>query len=101
MAATSIKPHIKCANNLKKSLYAIDNGRFKDIINVLDVSDECATCDFFNLTIKNERHQHRCKCMSSCIAATLHPDVISYLNWKLEWISANKHLINVGIKTPQ
>lgn len=85
------------ALDLRIALYEIDDGRFKDILHVLKFNDSCSKCDFFNLSIKDERWRYRCNCMPSCIAATLHPNAVSYLNWKLGWIDNEEHLLNMGI----
>lgn len=84
--------------DLRLALCDIDHGRFEDVIQVLKFSDSCSSCDFFNLAIKDITQGYRCKTMPTCIAATLHPNLISYLNWKLGWIDEGEHLVNIGIK---
>jgi flavoprotein len=81
---------------LKNDLYNIDNGRFKSTVDALMVVDSCYKCNCFNLSIKDVAEQYRCKCMGSCICATLHPNLISYINRKLELISENEHLDNIN-----
>ena len=81
-----INPDIMSGADLKQSLCEIDNGRFLKVINTFSISDACSKCDYFNLTIQNKRQAYRCRCSPSCIAATLHPEIVSYLNWKLGWI---------------
>ena len=86
-----------CALDLCTALHKVDSGRFSAIIHVLKINDECAECDFFNLAIKDKRKQFRCRCWPSCISATLNDDLISYLNWKLGWITKKEHFDNIGI----
>ncbi len=79
------------------ALCEVDNGRFEDIIHVIKFTDSCAECDHFNLSINDWRRGYRCKCMPLCAAATLSKELISYLNWKLNWIDERQHLANLGI----
>lgn len=82
---------------LKQSLREIDDGRFKDIVNAMNVHEICGDCDHFNLSLKDQGKGYRCKCMPSCIADTLSDKLISYMNWKLGWIDEKDHLKNIGI----
>lgn len=86
--------------DLHAALCEIDNGRFKKIIHALKPGDSCSSCHSFNLSVKDIWKQYRCRCMPSCVAATLHPDLISYLNWKMGWIRESEHLFNIGVKKP-
>jgi len=72
---------------LKETLCRFENGRFKEVILSLKVKEECRQCDFFNLSIKDPRKQYRCRVAGSCIAATLHPDVIKYFNHNLGYVT--------------
>lgn len=72
--------------NLRILLCEIDDRRFEDIVHVLGITDKCGMCDFFNLSIKDKTKQYRCRSAPKCIAATLHPDVIVYLNTKMGWV---------------
>ena len=80
-----------CGLDLRIALCEIDGGRFKDIIHTFIISDECAKCDYFNLSINDPNQRYRCRCSPSCIAATLHPDLVSYLNWKLGWVNYERY----------
>jgi len=97
--ASAVERLVMCALDLRIALCEIDNGRFEDIIHTLKLSDECAMCDFFNLSIKDLRQGYRCRCSPSCIAATLHPEIVSYLNWKLGWIEESEHIVNLRCNT--
>lgn len=81
-------------DELRMALCEIDNGRFDDIIHVLKFTDSCSSCGYFNLAAKD---RYRCRCAPLCIAATLHPDLISYINWKRGWIDENEYLANMAI----
>jgi hypothetical protein len=72
--------------NLKDSLRQIEDHRFANIIDALTISDICSQCDFFNRSINDPKLRYRCHCMGSRIDATLHDDMILYLNKKLGWI---------------
>lgn len=80
---------------LKESLCDIEGGRFKNIINAMNVEEVCGKCDHFNLSINDPSEGYRCKCMPSCIADTLSSKLISYLNWKLGWIDEKDHMKNI------
>lgn len=70
--------------SLKEKLIAIDNGRFKNIIESLRVNDICFNCHHFNyIQYPNIEDGYRCKCEPFCIAATLHPELQDYLLRKL------------------
>lgn len=81
-------------SQLHIDLCEIDYPRFVKIIEALQIDDTCIKCDFFNLSIKDQRQQYRCKCSPSCIADTLHPRLISYFNWKLGLITQEEHFEN-------
>lgn len=83
--------------DIKIKLCEIDGGRFKDIIQALDITDVCGRCNYFNLSINDRTKGYRCHCTGSCIAATLHTKLISYLNWKMGWITEKQHNVNCGI----
>jgi len=97
--ANPIDRFVMCWLDLRIALCECDNNRFDDIIHALEIGDKCSSCDFFNLAIKDKKQQYRCRCMPSCIAATLHPNAVSYLNLKLGWIDEKEHLSNIGINT--
>jgi len=78
--------------DLVLKLREIDAGRFGKLLRALEVTEECGRCDHFNLSVNDPDKGYRCYCESSCIAATLSPRLISYLNWKLGWITQGKHL---------
>ena len=81
--------------DLRINLCEIDNGRFADIIHALKINDACDKCDYFNPTIQDHNKRFRCHCLGSCIAATLHPNLQSYLWWKLGWIEESSHTENM------
>jgi hypothetical protein len=66
--------------SLKEQLVAIDNERFKELIEVLEVKDVCFKCHYFNpKQYPDPLDGYRCKCAPYCIAATLHPKLQEYL----------------------
>jgi len=84
-------------DTLMDTLCKIDKGRFKDLITAINVSETCQKCNSFNLAIKDKWKSYKCCCAGSCPAATLHPHLVSYLNWKLGWISENEHMHALGL----
>lgn len=81
-------------NDLYKKLIEIDNGRFKTIIETFRIKSICFKCCCFNQKVKNG---YKCACTPSCIGATLHPSVVSYLLWRLNLITEDEHHKNLGI----
>lgn len=69
--------------SLKEKLIEVDNGRFKKLILSLNVTSSCEKCFHFVPTIKDQSKAYRCKCVPTCIAATIHPDLQEYLWSKL------------------
>ena len=84
-------------DTLFDKLCEIDKGRFRGLINGINVSETCQKCNSFNLAIKDKWKSYRCAVAGTCPAATLHPHLVSYLNWKLGWISGKDHMKNMGI----
>jgi hypothetical protein len=72
---------------LRLKLCEIDNGRYEDIIHVLDIKEFCAECYYFNKSILDPLAAFRCRIAPKCIAATLHPALIMYLNIRLGWVN--------------
>lgn len=62
--------------NLKASLCAIENGRFKEIVEALAVDDICGQCGYF---VPGKTAFYRCNCLGTCIAATLSPKAQAYM----------------------
>lgn len=85
------------AEDLKLELCEIDGGRFEDVVHALSVKPICAECNFFNPTINDPMKGYRCHVGGSCIAATLHPHVQSYMWKKIGWIDEAQHLKNIGM----
>jgi hypothetical protein len=66
-------------------LYAIDNGRFKPVLEACSgLNDYCEECDYFNPHINDPMRGKRCRCAGSCPDATLHPELKEYLWRKLD-----------------
>ena len=86
-------------NQLFIDLCEIDPGRFDDVIHALDgICKHCKKCAYFNLSLPNiGLNLYRCRVAGSCPAATLHPELVSYFNWKLGWISEKDHLNKLGL----
>ena len=76
---------------MKNQLLAIDDGRFRDIINALHIDDHCAKCYYFMPNITNPRQSYNCRCLGTCIAATLSRKMQQYLWWKLGLITENEY----------
>lgn len=85
------------SDGLKLDLCEIDNGRFEDVVHAIGVKDVCGQCGYFNPTIKDPMKRCRCYTMPGCIAATLHPNLQSYLWWKLGWIEEAEHHANLSL----
>jgi hypothetical protein len=83
--------------DLKLLLCDIDNGRFKNLVQVLKISNVCSKCGSFNLSVQDPQQRYLCCVMGPCIAATLHPHLVSYLNWQLGWIDDKTHTSNLGL----
>jgi len=79
---------------LYKKLIEIDNGRFKKIVETFDIDGICFNCCQFNEKAKDG---YKCACTPSCIGATLHPRVVSYILWKLDLITEDEHHKNLGM----
>lgn len=80
--------------SLKQRLSEMEHGRFRDLIETLRVDGCCERCSSFN---PHATDAYKCKVSGSCIAATLHPDLQSYMWWKLGWITQEQHMANLGI----
>jgi len=77
-------------------LKEIDGGRFSKLIDSLQVSDECLKCYYLNPKITDPGLGYRCHCIGSCIDATLSDEVKSFLLWKLNEITEEQHIRNMG-----
>ena len=64
----------------KERLCKIDNGRFKKLIEVLDVKDVCEDCFSFN---EDHRNSYMCGVVPLCIGRTLSYDLKRYILWTL------------------
>jgi hypothetical protein len=84
-------------SDLLLELVEIDNRRFEDVLHALRVTDACSACDHFNPTIRDPMKGYRCRVAGSCIAATLHPEVQSYMWLKLGWIDEAEHRKNLRL----
>lgn len=76
-------------------LLEIDGGRFSSLIGSLGVSDVCYTCYYLNPKVIDPGQGYLCKCVGSCMAATLSPELKSYLFWKLGEITERQHVANM------
>lgn len=71
------------ASEFSALLYSVDGGRFVSLRNTLRLSDTCLKCSYFNQTLQvTPDNLYRCKVAPGCVAATLAPELISYLLWK-------------------
>jgi len=76
---------------LKDRLCEIDDGRFQNIINSMEVTPECENCQCFNYTADDS---YLCAVTPYCIGDTFSDKVKSYLLYKLDIISYEEHLKN-------
>jgi hypothetical protein len=91
-----VQEALDASRDFGAALLAIDDGRFSAIFKAMKVVPECLACDFFNLSLKDPEKRYMCCCAPTCIAATLSPRIISYINWKLGWITEKEHDKNIG-----
>lgn len=82
------------STRLLESFRSVDGGRFALLFDTIRFKEECSQCGYFMPKVIN---RYRCRGSPSCIAATLHPQVQSYLLWKVGVISQDAHFANLGI----
>ncbi len=83
---------------LKDKLISVDNGRFKDLIESLDVKNICLKCITFNQTLVYDPDiEYRCAVPGKCIGATLRSELISYLLWKVDVKTEKEHMVWIGL----
>ena len=63
---------------LYDKLCEVDEGRFKPLIDTLDVKAICESCHHFNNKL-DKTYSYRCRCAGSCIDATLNSKLKDYL----------------------
>jgi len=80
--------------SLKDRISEIDKGRFKDMAEAMNITPECEKCHSFNYKVKNA---YLCGVTPKCIGATLRDGLKSYILYKLDKISYEEHLKNVGL----
>lgn len=76
-------------------LKEVDKGRFKKLIDAMDVDDNCENCGFWNY--KHKDNLFRCAVSPSCIGVTLSQELKSYILWQLGEISYEEHMQNLGV----
>lgn len=85
--------------NYKKAtqlLKELDNGKFSNLINSIELKDDCFNCRFFSKSFVNE---YPCKIPPNCIGATIEKSLRYYFIWKLNIITKEqyfKFLISIG-----
>jgi hypothetical protein len=62
--------------SLKEDLSNIDNGRFRKLIEAMDVKDVCYNCRSFNPKVMTA---YVCAISGYCIGHTLSEDLLAYL----------------------
>lgn len=72
-----------------RELMAVDDNRFKKLLDSLDITDSCFDCSYFN---PKNKEIYRCRVAGMCIDATLNPDLKSYLLWKTGLKSQKEHI---------
>jgi len=87
---------IKVPSVFLSRLQEIDGGRFSSLIGSLGVSDKCFMCYYLNPKVLDPGQGYRCKCVGSCMAATLSTELKSYLFWKLGEITELQHRTNIN-----
>ena len=64
-------------------LSELDSGRFAALFSAMSgINNSCRICYHFNPMIDDPRKGYMCKVLGRCPAATLHPNMQSYL-WEL------------------
>lgn len=66
--------------SFKERLCEIEDGRFADIVNVMDIKPVCEDCQAFDDSIPQG---YRCAIAPNCIGATLHKHLKSYFLLRL------------------
>jgi len=79
---------------LSEKISEIDDGRFKKLCDALEITKECAKCQYFAYY---ENDSYMCAVTPQCIGATLSFEVKSYILWKLDFITEQEHRNNLGI----
>ena len=64
--------------SLYEELCQVDDGRFKPLIDTLNVTDTCRGCHYFDNNI-DKQYSYRCHCLGSCIDATVSRQLKEYL----------------------
>ena len=71
----------------------MENGRFKRLIDAINISDECFKCCYFNF---KEKCHNKCASIPTCFGSTLSRSTKSYLLWKLGIITQDEHFQRIG-----
>ena len=64
--------------NFKQKLMEVENGRFKNIIEVLSIADECSKCYYLMPEVIDPRIAYRCNGFS-CMSTTLNQKLVHRL----------------------
>jgi hypothetical protein len=83
---------------LKDQLITMEKGRFAALINSCSgTNDVCEKCYYFNPNITDPGQGYRCNVSGSCPAATIHPNLQSFMWMKLGWINEDQHHDNLKV----
>ena len=69
---------------LKLAVESIPFGKgYQKIVNIIDWSDACSSCGYFNRSITDSGQRYRCHCVGSCPDATFNNNIIIRINDEL------------------
>jgi len=60
------------------AMLAVDGWRYEHLLESIDFKDECLSCRSFDRSLPVGQ-SYRCAVGGSCIAATIHPNVLNHL----------------------
>lgn len=72
---------------LKDELVLIDGGKFKNVIEALDIRENCRDCRYFSPKSQRNGVGHSCRKTPTCIGETLSKPMLRYIWLKLGMIS--------------
>ena len=78
--------------HLKQRLQEIENGRFKKIIDALEIKDACERCYFFNYKVGKD---YSFRCRIGCLGDIISERLKSYFLWKLGIITEKEYFENL------
>lgn len=73
-----------------KRIVNVDDGRFKQLFDVIRLSPNCLECSTFNTKLPSVCG-FRCRCSPSCIGATLRPELMFYIQWMSGFLTSDEY----------